>query len=179
MAVHSRNTTNSPIFVVDSGNTKSSFKTDTRAANFPAPNSSYLHFRNTSIIHSIENNTTGTIAFWYYPQGTANIEYFLQITNGNSASANGDTNFCYIRRTSTNRIQATIVNDATTAWNYRTGNGVISNDRCPIIAGVRENTSTGYISATTLACIVLDDIMLNDGAGTGTKYTTSTNTITP
>jgi hypothetical protein len=128
-------------FVIDSKNLLSSFQTDTRAAEFPSPNTGYKHFRNTSIISDIENNTTGTIAFWYYPQGTAAIEYFLQVTNGNSASVNGDVNYMLFRRNSNNSLQMFLVNDFVTQWNYTTPIGVISNDNWYHIVLVQDGSA--------------------------------------
>jgi hypothetical protein len=129
------------VFLVDAKNPTSAYSKDKRSINFPSPNSSYKHLRNTSIIPSIENNTTGTIAFWYYPQGTAAIEYFLQVTNGNSASFNVDVNNMLFRRNSNNSLQMSLVNDFVTQWNYTTPIGVISNDNWYHIVLVQDGSA--------------------------------------
>jgi len=60
MAVHDRNTTNGPIFVIDGGNEKSGFISDTRCLSLNATNSEYLSSTN----NIIDVTQDFTMCFW-------------------------------------------------------------------------------------------------------------------
>ena len=78
MSVHSRNTTNSPVFVIDGSNTKSSFQTDTRTANFTRSNSESLSSISTDFNKGDEDFSFGC---WVYPDDTTQNQLMSKFGN--------------------------------------------------------------------------------------------------